>query len=157
MPTRIPTGSPSKMPTSNPSVEIFTPGPSPPPTPCKGRKWYLLSTKMILKECTNGYDVPPGTEMDYYDSQQECCKAEFSGGECVYNDVCIEEIITSDPTLDPTLEPSPGPTPQPSTGPTPSPTEVPTYQGSSGSTPTVSKETTGPPTKLPDRVPITQT
>jgi len=56
--TLSPTTNPSNDPTANPVGEILTKRPSPAPTPCEGRKWYLLSTKTILKQCTNGYDIP---------------------------------------------------------------------------------------------------
>mmetsp|Transcript_21519 Transcript_21519/g.35280 ORF Transcript_21519/g.35280 Transcript_21519/m.35280 type:complete len:334 (+) Transcript_21519:565-1566(+) len=136
-PTRRPSKRPTRYPTSNPTKKpvaaIVTTEPSPAPTPCEGRKWYLLS----FMTCTNGYDIPPGTDMDFYDTMSECCDEEFDDGKCVYNDVCVDE--------------TPNPTPSPTLDPTPSPiiTGTPTF----GSTPTVSKDTTGPPTKLPDRTP----
>jgi len=140
-PTRRPSKRPTRYPTSNPTKKpvaaIVTTEPSPAPTPCEGRKWYLLSTKDNSMMCTNGYDIPPGTDMDFYDTMSECCDEEFDDGKCVYNDVCVDE--------------TPNPTPSPTLDPTPSPiiTGTPTF----GSTPTVSKDTTGPPTKLPDRTP----
>ena len=57
---------------------------------------------------------------------EACCEANFSGGSCDFVDICNppEPIETSVPTYSPTFE------------------------SSYGSTPTVSKETTGPPTML---------
>lgn len=87
-----------------------------------------------------------------YDSLQECCEDAFLSG-CNYEDVCNPRTGTgspaeddfytsSNPTLLPTTEPSPS-----STLPATTFTMLPTY----GSTPTVSKETSGPPTMTPKR------
>ena len=106
---------------------LETPEPSPAPTPCEGRKWYLKEDSQNLLLCTNGYDIPPDqvANMDYFDTVGECCMDAFGGVQgCNYVDVCV-----------PTGFPSPEPT-------TDMPSPVPTF----GSTPTVSKETTGPPT-----------
>ena len=99
-PTRRPSRRPTRYPTKKPVASIVTAEPSPAPTPCEGRKWYLLSTKDEFMMCTNGYDIPPGTEMDFYDTMSECCDEEFDDGECVYNDVCVDE--TPNPTPVPT-------------------------------------------------------
>lgn len=53
----------------------------------------------------------------------------------------------------PTLKPTASPSSSPVTG---APSPSPTYSGTFGSTPTVSKDTTGPPTEIPDRVPLWQ-
>lgn len=98
--------------------------PSPAPTPCEGRKWYALSTQRVF-QCTNGYDIPAeAVDFTFFNSLSECCDEMFGEGEeCSFEDVCVE--------TDETSSPSPAP--------------------SFGSTPTVSKEITGPPTFPVDR------
>jgi len=60
-----------------------------------------------------------------FGTMQECCEETFGIGEkCRFEDICFEVIET------------------------PAPTPV----ASSGSTPTVSKETSGPPTRTADRI-----
>jgi hypothetical protein len=87
------------------------------------RKWYFADGK-----CTNGF-APEG---DLFLTLLECCD-QTDGTECAFDDVCVTEEST-------TPAPSVIFTPQPST-------DNPTF----GSTPTVSKEVTGPPT-IPRRV-----
>lgn len=155
-PSPGPTPSPTENPTKKPVEEEVSVPPtlSPPtltpstyaPTSCDDRRWYTLNTKTNFKQCTNGYDVPPVIGppivdiVTYYESRQECCVTEFADGECVYDDVCSP---TAAPSIPPTTS---EPTPFPST-------ELIVITGSPtfGSTPTVSKETTGPPTMEPDR------
>ena len=92
---------------------------------CMMRKWYFADGK-----CTNGF-APEG---DLFSSLVECCEAEQTNEKiCTFDDVCVPEETT-------TPAPSVIFTPQPST-------DTPTF----GSTPTVSKEVTGPPT-IPRRV-----
>ena len=92
---------------------------------CMMRKWYFADGK-----CTNGF-APEG---DLFSSLVECCEAEQTNEKiCTFDDVCVPEETT-------TPAPSVIFTPQPST-------DNPTF----GSTPTVSKEVTGPPT-IPRRV-----
>eukprot|EP00571_Detonula_confervacea_P014806 CAMPEP_0172300942 /NCGR_PEP_ID=MMETSP1058-20130122/2936_1 /TAXON_ID=83371 /ORGANISM="Detonula confervacea, Strain CCMP 353" /LENGTH=145 /DNA_ID=CAMNT_0013010901 /DNA_START=45 /DNA_END=485 /DNA_ORIENTATION=- len=120
-PTEDPSRNPTKKPTTNPTANPITLA----PTSCEGRKWYILISGDIPKQCTNGYDVPPGVDdMTYFDTMSECCVGMFDDDKCVYNDVCA-----------------------PTSSPSDSPTTTPTF----GTTPTVSKETTGPPTILPNR------
>jgi len=88
---------------------------------CMMRKWYFADGK-----CTNGFAPPEG---DVFSSLVECCEAEQTIEKiCTFDDVCVPEEST-------TPAPSVIFTPQPST-------DSPTF----GSTPTVSKEVTGPPT-----------
>ena len=74
--------------------------------------------------------------MDYFDTVGECCTDAFGGVQnCNYVDVCVPTGVPSpNPTQVEVLE-----TPEPTTY---MPSPAPTF----GSTPTVSKETTGPPT-----------
>ncbi len=88
---------------------------------CMMRKWYFADGK-----CTNGFAPPEG---GVFSSLVECCEAEQTIEKiCTFDDVCVPEEST-------TPAPSVIFTPQPST-------DSPTF----GSTPTVSKEVTGPPT-----------
>jgi len=87
-----------------------------------------------------------------YDSLQECCEDAFASG-CNYEDVCNPGTETPNPMEDVSYT-TPDPTPFPTTEPSPSFTlsatkftMLPTF----GSTPTVSKETSGPPTMTPKR------
>ena len=93
------------------------------PTACEERLWYFSSGS-----CTNGYsDLSDDNGDTMYLTLNECCEYELPGLSCLYNDVCKP--------------------------PTPAPFEVVTYSPTFGSTPTVSKETTGPPTM--SRIPRT--
>lgn len=82
--------------------------------------------------CTNGYEETSNdTGNDLFDTAFECCEDGLdmgNSGKCPYEDVCFP----------------PAPTPPAVIVSTPMPTF--------GSTPTVSKETTGPPTLPADRV-----
>jgi hypothetical protein len=148
----IPVPVPEPEPTTpSPSVGIASPA----PTPCPDRKWYIeMSNDGMTKTCTNGYEIPDNIEgMTYFDNEDECCAAEFDEGECNVVNVCIE-VTEPPPTPVPTFivteEPEPTtPSPIEPEPTTPSPTpdnEVFTNEPTFGSTPTVSKETTGPPT-----------
>ena len=96
------------------------------PTACEERLWYFSSGS-----CTNGYsDLSDDIGDIMYSTLNECCEYELPGLLCSYDDTCKP----------PTAAPSPG-------------LEVFTYSPSFGSTPTVSKETTGPPTM--SRIPRT--
>lgn len=109
------------LPTASPTRNPITPV----PTTCEGRKWYLLSTKEVLKLCTNGYDIPPGTVMDegdYYDTRQACCESEFDAGTCEFMDVCVTNSPSTTPTSEPTVSPSSAPT---TNSPSRNPTKVP--------------------------------
>ena len=103
---------------------IVEPDPSPAPTTCFDRKWHKSGGM-----CTNGFQSTSNDDGNaLYNNMVECCDVEFSDGKCRYEDICFDLTVTEWPT--------------------PSPTD----QGTFGSTPTVSKETTGPPTKAADRV-----
>jgi hypothetical protein len=95
-----------------------TPEPTPSPTSCEERLWYIGSGDEYTI-CSNGYDSPSGAEL--FGSLADCCEA--LGTVCYYEDVCT----------------------------TPSPSYSPTIAATFGSTPTVSKETTGPPTMAAGR------
>jgi hypothetical protein len=95
-----------------------TPEPSPSPTSCEERLWYIGNGDGY-SICINGYDSSSGA--DLFGSLSDCCEA--LGDTCYYEDVCN------------TLPPSPSPT----------------TEATFGSTPTVSKETTGPPTMAAGR------
>eukprot|EP00970_Alexandrium_tamarense_P001714 scaffold222_cov225-Alexandrium_tamarense.AAC.1 len=93
--------------------------------------------------CSNGYDIPAGwgnADM-FYGSLIECCQEEFGSSDCPFEDVCTSKV--------PTLSPLSAVTTAPPT--TPRPSFFPTTSPSFGSTPTVSKDTTGPPTFVADR------
>ena len=120
------TGSPS-CPVYDGCYQKPTPEPSPSgttqPTTCEERLWYFNSNS-----CTNGYDDTSNESGDImYSTLLECCENEQSSLDCSYTDVCKP----------------PTPAPSPGFG-----LEVFTYSPTFGSTPTVSKETTGPPTLL---------
>ncbi|KAL7532585.1 hypothetical protein ACHAXR_004721, partial [Thalassiosira sp. AJA248-18] len=132
--------SPTRNPTTQPVVPLITPEPSPAPTRCEDNRKWRPNVDSTL--CTNAADSTSNDSieifLDKYDSLQECCDQVFgSDGGCKYEDVCVDEI-TPNPTRNPI-------TPNPTSSPiTPDPTASPTW----GATPTVSKETTGPPTKF---------
>ena len=75
-------------------------------------------------KCTNGNENTSNDDGDeVYDTLVECCEETFGVGmKCKYDDICFDD------------------------------TPVPTVSPSFGSTPTVSKETTGPPTMAALRV-----
>ena len=130
-----PTDEPTPAPTLAPIEAIVTPAPvtpapietpvetpaptltvTPAPTPCEGRKWYLITSEADgwqgdgSTTCTNGYDADGGASM--YDTFQECCEAEaketMDSTDCTYIDVCNppaptpapvpDEIVTNEPT-----------------------------------------------------------
>ena len=141
-------------------VEVTPPAPTPStpsPTTCQERNWYFDG-----ELCTNGYD-----EDGTYTSLLTCCEEEQEGNDCKFEDVCCEmrpwyfdgEACTNGIAPDGDLfdtvlacceaEEAEGectfidvcnPVPELVT---PIPTDQPTF----GSTPTVSKEVTGPPTR----------
>ena len=106
---------------------------------CEMRLWYFSSES---GECTNGF-----LQDGEFASLQECCEATQSDEEeCLYDDVCVEDPPTPSP---PTPEVISTPEPSAEIIETPSPTTPieTTGEPSFGSTPTVSKEVTGPPTE----------
>lgn len=114
--TPEPTPPPTRPPSRKPSAA---------PTSCEGRKWFVASSKIVLKQCRNGYDVPPGADATYFDTLQACCEDAFGFEQCNYEDVCAEP--TPKPTPPPTPEPTPNPSPKPvaetaTAEPTPEPT-----------------------------------
>ena len=112
---------PTQSPTQAPYAEIIV---TPAPTACEARKWYLQSTKTEIWMCTNGYDVQNFDEGDVYNNKDECCDGVFGTDKCIYVDVCEPTAIPTEP-----------------------PSLSPTFVSTQGSTPTVSTEKTGPPTK----------
>jgi len=96
-----PTKSPSELdltptPTSKPVETTLTSEPSPFPTPCAGRKWYIVNISQESYLCTNGYDIPASAADDFtfFDSLAECCDDMFGeGAECEYVDVCSNETV----------------------------------------------------------------
>jgi len=86
-----------------------------------------LKWRVSGDECTNGFQITSNDTGDsMYETLQECCEDYFGVGfKCKYDDICFDEDETPEPTLQPT----------------------------GGSTPTVSKETTGPPTMVAKRLP----
>jgi len=94
-----PTKSPTQpeltpIPTSMPVETTITSEPSPAPTPCEGRKWYIVNISQQSYQCTNGYDIPASAVDDFtfFDSLAECCDDMFGEGvECEYSDVCSNE------------------------------------------------------------------
>jgi hypothetical protein len=99
--------------------------------------WYYIEGV-----CTN--DLSMGTGSGQFDSESACCKANFGGQfPCDAVNICIPmpppEVITGEPTGPELLTFAPT---TPENFETPFPSPAPSF----GSTPTVSKETTGPPT-----------
>merc|ERR1712194_805312 len=95
----------------NPKSETAAPTPetSQSLTLCERRKWHALITEDDFMQCTNGYDIPAGVEMEYYDTVLECCEETFGFGvKCEYDDVCAD--VTPNPSLFPAVEPTPSPT-----------------------------------------------
>ena len=171
VPTEFPTEFPTevKVPTlspASPEVETVTLS----PTTCLQRMWYFSGGI-----CSNGYD-----EDGSYTNLQDCCEENQPGPKCEFKDVCCmmrkwyfaDGICTNriapegqsfssllkcceneqggkeDCSFDDVCVPEESTTPAPSVIFTPQPsTDNPTF----GSTPTVSKEVTGPPT-IPRRV-----
>jgi hypothetical protein len=126
-------------------VDTCNPEPltTPPPTPCEGIPFYYSGGM-----CSNSGTVISGATGPFTTAEQ-CCDmnfgtgsmyiATFDGG-CNYDDSCnppppVSSLVTPPPTLMP-----PEPTPAPSSF------EMLTVNPTSGSTPTVSTEVTGPPT-----------
>lgn len=151
----------STMPPSPSPVEpIVTAQPTPAPTPCDA-KLFLFDGNT----CSNELWFSIANET-FYNSVIMCCDQNFGSGSyedgsCNFFDECntlppspspLEPIVTPSPV---TPVPSPPPTEELETPPpTPSPSMLtvnPTPAPSFGATPTVSKETTGPPTIINDR------
>lgn len=81
----------------------------------------LFHTKLRFFDgqiCTNGFLDASNDGGTLYTTLKDCCEDVFPQGTCDFNDICFTD----------------------------SPTPSPTYSSTNGSTPTVSKETTGPPT-----------
>lgn len=143
----IETPEPTLFPTTEmPTDEIETPEPTQfpttempttaSPTTCEQRKWYSRGGFNQAKTCTNGYDSNEGD--NFYHSLTACCRREFPNVSPKFcksfaEDVCIEPLITPNPTTPspttpspttpyPTPDPTPDPTPKPTRQPTPSPT-----------------------------------
>eukprot|EP00970_Alexandrium_tamarense_P001711 scaffold221_cov189-Alexandrium_tamarense.AAC.5 len=147
---------PSKAPVT-PQPTIVTPQPTPSPTSCEERMLWHPSADGSM--CTNDANYPTD-DNDFHNSLQECCKAVFGTLVCEYDDICTSsqpskapvtpQPSSPAPTTDapvsplPTMSPLSAVTTAPPT--TPRPSFFPTASPSFGSTPTVSKETTGPPT-----------
>ena len=92
---------------------------TPSPTTCEERKWRVKGYKCSNADISTSND----SETELYDNLQDCCEDLFGDNKyCKYEDVCVE------------------PTPLP-------PSVAPTVASTGGSTPTVSTEKTGPPTK----------
>ncbi|KAL9181967.1 hypothetical protein ACHAXT_012310 [Thalassiosira profunda] len=91
--------------------------PTPAPTPCSARQWYVISIPAIAAECTNGYDIPPSAvpDTEFFPTKDACCDATFADGEtCVHHDVCtLTSWPTDNPTDRPSGLPSKAPTPPP--------------------------------------------
>merc|ERR1711957_438972 len=105
-------------PTPKPTPNPVADASPPAPTTCLQRKWRPRNGNI----CTNA-DVSDGN-IPVFDTLINCCEETFGFGvQCKYEDICFD-TDTYDPTPAPTMS---------STG---------------GSTPTVSKDTTGPPTKM---------
>lgn len=123
--TPAPSETPSMMPvTSEPTESPVTSA----PTPCEGRKFYLIATELsggvVNKKCTNGYD--DYADSIVYESGEECCEAATKDDEyCDSIDICAPP--TEKPTEEPTDSPTPGPivaevvTDEPTESPTVSP------------------------------------
>eukprot|EP00804_Cyclotella_cryptica_P011713 CCRYP_011315-RD/>CCRYP_011315-RD protein AED:0.13 eAED:0.13 QI:0/0.8/0.66/1/0.8/0.66/6/154/665 len=99
---------------------IDTPAPTPSPTTCEERNWFI-SGEGSTPICSNGFSFASNSNL--FESVAACCMA-LGNGDCFVEDICS----TANPT------------------PSPFATYSPTAGSTFGSTPTVSKETTGPPT-----------
>jgi len=117
-PTEDPTKNPTPIPTKSPTTTAQTA--TSPPTSCLEANsiWYFVPDFASMSNtCTN--IAIPNSGFNEYDGPAKCCKENFEDlSSCRQFDVCNPEMLPPEPT--------------------PSPT--------SGSTPTVSKETTTPPT-----------
>ena len=118
--TLPPTKEPSSPPTKNPSQAPHAEIiVTPAPTACEERKWRVKGYKCSNADISTSND----SETELYDNLQDCCEDLFGDNKyCKYEDVCVE------------------PTPLP-------PSVAPTVASTGGSTPTVSTEKTGPPTR----------
>jgi len=116
--TLPPTKKPSSPPTKKPSPSPTKKPSTPSPTTCEERKWHVKGSKCSNDDISTSND----SETEVYHTMQECCEDLFGNNKyCKYEDVCVE--------------------------PTPPPSLSPTVGSTQGSTPTVSTEKTGPPTK----------
>ena len=109
----------TEPPTPTPISTVVTDEPTPSPTTCEDQVFYFDGSS-----CTN--ELVLGDNVPSYNSLNRCCNQNFgpgslSQGICEYTDICSTEL------------------------PTPSPTTI-TNPPTFGNTPTVSTETTGPPT-----------
>ena len=121
-PTNAPTDAPTSSPvTPSPVETIVTPPPSPAPTTCEERKWYVLVNGGELV-CSNSHEIPSGWmgSTYYYDSVDACCASEFGQATCEFEDIC---------------------------NPVPVETPVPTYSPTVGTLPPVEPVATPPPTE----------
>lgn len=103
-----------------------------PPCVCEELPFTLVNGQ-CTRDCAADYS---GTN---YATESECCDAEFPSGGCSSNN-CGNPQPTFSPTYSPTSIPTYTPTQMPVAG-------LATPQPTAGSTPTVSTEATGPPTK----------
>ncbi|KAL7478561.1 hypothetical protein ACHAW6_004321 [Cyclotella cf. meneghiniana] len=116
-PTPEPTPEPTPGPTPAPIEPVVTTPPSPAPTPCEAKLFFFDGNS-----CSNEFFIASGSS---YSSLISCCSDNFGVdsflmGSCQYTDVCSTEPPSASPVI--TIPPT------------------------SGSTPTVSTEVTGPPT-----------
>ncbi|KAL7521894.1 hypothetical protein ACHAWX_006589 [Stephanocyclus meneghinianus] len=114
----------------NPPPIEETPPPTPSPTTCEERSWFITGAGGTLI-CSNGFSFT--SDSSFFESVGSCCMA-LGNADCFVEDICN----TANPTPSPFATDSPTPSPFATYSPTPGSTF--------GSTPTVSKETTGPPT-----------
>jgi hypothetical protein len=118
-----PMPSPNNIETPMPTPTVETPAPTPAPTPCEAQLFFFDGMS-----CSNEFFV---ADTSSYNSVVMCCEDNFGSGSfmsggCEFTDICN--------TMPPT----------------PSPFSMLTNPPTTGSTPTVSTEVTGPPT-MPDR------
>ena len=107
-----------------------------PPCVCEELPFTLVNGQ-CTRDCAADYS---GTN---YATEADCCAAEFPAGGCSSNN-CNNPQPTDAPTYSPTSMPTYSPTSMPTYSPV---IPLSTAQPTAGSTPTVSTEATGPPTK----------
>jgi len=119
-------------PTPAPIESIQTNSPTPAPTPCEAKIFFYDGNT-----CSNEFYL---LDTSSYNSVVSCCDANFGAGSYMNGCNYVDECNSLPPTLAP-IETTETPPPSPS----------PTMEATFGSTPTVSKETTGPPTMTHSR------
>ncbi|KAL9181748.1 hypothetical protein ACHAXT_012091 [Thalassiosira profunda] len=129
--------------------------PSPQPTVCEDREWYINEHG----KCINIPSPAPTSDGPAYPDLQECCNAQCAGGEppcsCKFFDACTPPTPppTNKPTVSPTKSPTDKPTLSPSQSPTKKPTKSPSKSPSESPTLSPTLSPTWSPTLFPTLYP----